>query len=1049
MRFRRVLGQSAAMSLATILLASVTLAGEATVDFNRDIQPILSDTCFVCHGPDATTRPTELRFDLREIATAELDSGATAIVPGKPQESELVARITSDDEFLQMPPADFKRQLTAQEIELLTRWIADGAEYKQHWAFIPPTRAPLPEVSDPTWVQNPIDNFVLHRLDEEGLKPSEPAEPETWLRRASFDLTGLPPTLEELDAFLEAREAGSLPSQEAYERQVDRLLASPRYGEHQARYWLDAARYGDTHGLHLDNLRSMHPYRTWVIRAFNENQPFDEFTVEQIAGDLLPDPSLEQVVATGFNRCNVTTSEGGAIDEEFRVRYAIDRTETIGTVWMGLTVGCAVCHDHKYDPITQKEFYELYAYYNSTADPAMDGNALLPPPSVKVPTADQSRRRGELEAAIAAEEASWGEFVAALPYDEPPGAGAVELPTEREEFVWVDDSLPPNAKPDASGDEGATGWRWVGAPEHPVFSGNASTIRHARGNRVAQHLFTGADPITISDGDVLFTHAYLDPDNPPKQIMLQFNDGTWDHRAYWGENNRIRFGKDGTPSRHRAGDLPAAGQWVRLEVPAAAVGLEAGAQLNGLAFTQAGGTIYWDKAGIVTANAARLASMKALGAWEQAIAPAVDRLPEPTREILAVAENDRTAEQRDELLRYFEANVHDHLRDRFAARAAVLAPLRGELAKLENEIPSTLVMKDANSMREAFVLVRGEYDKHGEAVQPGVPAVLPPLPENAPPNRLSLARWLVDPQHPLTARVTVNRIWQHYFGVGLVETTGDFGFQGDWPSHPELLDWLAVEFIESGWDLKHIHRLIATSATYRQSSATTPDRIEADPANRLLARGPRFRLGAEAIRDSALAFSGLLVEKIGGTSVKPYQPPGLWQAVGFTSSNTVKFVQDHGEDLYRRGLYTFWKRTSPPPMLQAFDAPSREQCTVNRPRTNTPLQALALMNDVQFVEAARHLAARMMTEGGTAAGDRLAYGFRLVTSRRPTGDEAALLLQNYEAHLDHYRNDPDAAAKLLDVGESPRDESLDPAEHAATTMSANLMLNLDEAVTKE
>ncbi|MGC1275507.1 MAG: PSD1 and planctomycete cytochrome C domain-containing protein [Planctomycetaceae bacterium] len=1049
MRTRRVLSLTAVLSLTSGLLGGTAFAAEPTVDFNRDIRPILSDTCFVCHGPDATTRPTELRFDLSEIATSKLESGVTAIVPGKPAESELVARITSDDELMQMPPADFKRQLTPREVELLTKWIAEGAEYQQHWSFIPPERPPLPAVSQPAWVRNPIDGFVLKRLDEAGLKPSEEAEPETLLRRATFDLTGLPPTLYELDSFLSARGADAPRSPGAYERQVDRLLASPRYGEHQARYWLDAARYGDTHGLHLDNLRSMYPFRTWVIRAFNENKPFDEFTIEQIAGDLLPNPTLDQTIATGFNRCNVTTSEGGAIDEEFRVRYAIDRTETIGTVWMGLTVGCAVCHDHKFDPISQKEFYRLYAYYNSTADKAMDGNALLPPPSVKVPTAYQKQRKGELDGAIAAEEQSWRDFVASLPYGEPPSADSITLPTEREEFVWVDDALPPNAKPEASGDEGATGWRWVGAPEHPVFSGNASTIRHARANKVAQHLFTGADPLSVGEGDVLFAHVYIDPADPPKQIMLQFNDGDWEQRAYWGENNRINFGKDGTPSRFRVGDLPAAGQWIRVEVPAASVGLAAGTKLNGLAFTQAGGTVYWDKAGIVTANAARLASATALAAWESAIAPAVDKLPEAIRTLLAVAEKDRTAEQRDALLLYFESSVHDRVRDRLKRRDATLTPLKGELAKLESEIPSTLVMQEAEELREAFILVRGEYDKHGDPVKPGVPAALPPLKDDAPPNRLALARWLVDPHHPLTARVTVNRIWQHYFGIGLVETTGDFGAQGAWPSHPDLLDWLAVEFVESGWNVKHVHRLIVTSATYRQSSVATPDRFADDPENRLLARGPRFRLGAETIRDAALAVSGLLVETIGGESVKPYQPPGLWEAVGFTSSNTVNFVQDHGEDLYRRGLYTFWKRTAPPPMLQAFDAPSREQCTVDRPTTNTPLQALSLMNDTQFVEAARLLAARMMTEGGTAAGDRLAYGFRLVTSRRPNPDETALLLKNYESHLAQYRDDAEAATKLLTVGESPRDESLDPAEHAAMTMTANLLLNLDEAVTKE
>jgi len=1044
MRICRVLGLIAVSTcLGTALRPGTASAAEPTVDFNRDIRPILSDTCYTCHGPDVAQRSTDLRLDLRESATAKLESGVTAIVPGHADQSELVARITSDDPDVRMPPAEGRKQLTAKQIELLRKWVEEGAEYKQHWAFLAPERPPVPAVSDPAWVRNPIDAFTLARMADAGLAPNPDAAPERQLRRATFDLTGLPPTLEELDAFAADGSA------DAYGRAVERLLASPRYGEHQARYWLDAARYGDTHGLHLDNLRSMYPYRTWVIRAFNENKPFDEFTREQIAGDLMPSASAEHLVATGFNRCNVSTSEGGAIDEEFRVRYAIDRTETIGTVFLGLTAGCAQCHDHKYDPISQKEFYSLFAYYNSTADAAMDGNALLPPPSIKVPNAEQARRKTELETGIAGEEGAWKEFVAAIGYDEPSGADAAPLPPEREEYVWVDDALPPNAKPEATGDDNGSGWRWVGPPDHPVYSGTLSTIRQSRGERVAQHFFTGADPLTINEGDVFFCYVYLDPTAPPKQIMLQFNDGSWEHRAYWGEEGKIPFGADGTPSKLRLGDLPMSGGWVRLEVPAASVGLAAGAKVNGMAFTQAGGTVRWDKAGVVTQNAARLASATALAAWEAAIAPAVEKVPESVRTVLGVAEKDRTPEQKDALLRYFQAAVQPKIGERLAAHQTTITGLRGELTKLDAEIPSTLVMQEAGQMRDAFVLVRGQYDQHGDPVKPGVPAVFPQIPEGAPSNRLTLANWLVDRNHPLTARVTVNRIWQHYFGTGLVKTAEDFGSQGEWPSHPDLLDWLAVEFMESGWDLKHVHRLIVTSNTYRQSSEATPEKLAADPENRLLARGPRHRLDAEVLRDAALAEAGLLVERIGGESVKPYQPPGLWEAVGFTSSNTVNFVQDHGAKLYRRGLYTFWKRTAPPPMLQTFDAPTREQCTVRRPRTNTPLQALALMNDVQLVEAARHLAARMMRDGGPTPAERLAFGFRVATGRAPEAKESDVLVRTYEAQLAHYKADPAAAKELLSVGESKRDESLDPADHAATTMMANLILNLDEAVTKE
>lgn len=1029
-------------TIAVLLNALSISASEPTIDFNRDVRAILSDTCFVCHGPDATNRPTELRFDLPEHATAKLESGVTAIVPGKPEESELVARITSGDEFTVMPPADFKRKLSAREIETLTQWVAEGAKYEKHWSFIRPMRPAVPPVINGEWIQNPIDNFVLSRLEQEGLEPNRPAIPERELRRVTLDLTGLPPTPADVDAYLSGN------PEDRYERQVQRLMASPRFGENQARYWLDAARYGDTHGLHLDNMRSMYPYRTWVIDALNQNKPFDEFAVEQIAGDLLPNPTTDQLVATGFNRCNISTSEGGSIDEEFRVRYAVDRTETLGTVFMGLTVGCAVCHDHKYDPISQKEFYRLFAYYNNTADPAMDGNALLTPPVIKVPSVDQQREKTRLEQAIANEEAEWSSYVASLTYSEPSIEQTTAAPPEREEFVWIDDSLPPNATPEASGDEYASGWRWVGAPDHPVLSGNVATLRQARGARVAQHFFTGADPVTISEGDVLFAHVYLDPNALPKQVMLQFNDGDWEQRAYWGDSGAIKFGKENSASKKRVGDLPSPGQWVRLEVPAADVGLTPGTKLNGWAFTQAGGNVYWDKAGIVTQNAARLASLKALEAWEPAVKPIAERLPESIRSIVAIPEKDRTPEQRDQILAYYQTAVGPQIETRLNEFQSTLTTLKGQLSKLETDVPSTLVMNDRDEMREAFVLLRGEYDKQGEAVTPGVPAALPPLPEDAPANRLALANWLVDENHPLTARVTVNRIWQRYFGNGLVKTSEDFGLQGEWPSHPELLDWLAVELVESGWDLKHIHHLIVTSNAYRQSSKATPEKLAKDPENRLVSRGPRFRLDAEVIRDTALAASGLLVEEIGGKSVKPYQPPGIWEAVGYTSSNTAKFTQDHGEDLYRRGIYTFWKRTAPPPMLQTFDAPSREACVVRRPRTNTPLQALALMNDIQFVEAARHLAERVLSEVDRDQDDRLNYAFRLVTARSPNSEELAILRRTLETHLTEYRGNVAAAEKLLATGESPRDKTLDPAEHAAWTMIANLLLNLDEALTK-
>ena len=1025
--------------MALVVVGSAAIAAERPIDFNRDVRPILSDTCFACHGPDAAQRTTELRLDMRDSAVAKLESENVAIVPGDPAASELIRRLTTDDEFSKMPPAETNKHVTPQQVEILRRWIAEGAEYKPHWAYLPPHRPTLPSVSNPAWLSNPIDAFALAKLDGVGLAPNSETDKPTLLRRVTLDLTGLPPTPEELDAFL----ADTSP--EAYGRAVDRLLASPRYGEHQAHMWLDAVRYGDTHGLHLDNERSMWPYRDWVIEAFNANQPFDRFTVEQVAGDLLPTPSLDQLVASGYNRCNVTTSEGGSINEEVRVRYVIDRTEAIGTVFLGLTVGCAVCHDHKFDPVSQKEFYALSAYYNSTADPAMDGNILLTPPVMPVPSPTQIADREALTTALAQASEDYKSFVAALDYGPLPTAAATPAPPTTAELVWWEDDLPPGAAATAQGDA-IPGWRFVGKDAGPVFSGERSAVRTSDG--LAQHYFTEAKPgLTVQAGDVLFAYVYLDPAKTPESIMLQFNlAGSWEHRAYWG-SGAIPFGADNTPAKLRRGDLPEKDRWVRLEVPVEAVGLKPGDTLNGMAFTQYGGTVHWDHAGLLTVDPAFQAARVALGVWEPQATGFKDRLPEPVRAVLDTPTGTRTDAQKSLLEDYFARVVFPLLEPQQTAFTAERDRVTALLAALEKEIPSTLIMRDEPSVRQAFVLNRGQYDQQGDKVAPGVPAFLPALPQDAAPNRLTLANWLIQPEHPLTARVTVNRLWQRYFGTGIVKTSEDFGSQGDWPSHPDLLDWLAVEFIDSGWNLKAMHRLIVTSAVYRQSSRVTPEKLEADPTNRLLSRGPRFRLDAEVLRDSALAASGLLVERVGGESVKPYQPPGIWEVVGYTRSNTANFVQDHGPKLYRRGVYTFWKRTAPPPMLQTFDAPSRESCTVRRPRTNTPLQALALMNDTQLVEAARHMAARAATHGETDD-ERLTYAYRLATSRRPTATELDVLRQALTAMRTKYAADPDAATALLAVGESPRNESLTPAEHAAWTVLCNLLLNLDEAVSK-
>lgn len=947
-----------AMMTATAAVAAQPADSEPIV-FSRDIRPLLSDNCFACHGPDAAQRPTELRLDIHESALAKLESGPPAIVPGDPAGSQLYQRITSQDDALRMPPPDSDKKLTPRQQELIKRWIEQGAPWSGHWAFEPVRRPAVPEVSGKYPVHNPIDAFIQARMESAGLHPSPEADKETLIRRVTYDLTGLPPTIAEIDAFLADN------SPDAYERVVDRLLKSPRYGEHMARHWLDAARYGDTHGLHLDNERSLWPYRDWVIQAYNRNLPFDQFTIWQLAGDLLPSPTLEQRIATGFNRCNVTTSEGGSIAEEYRVRYAVDRVETTGTVWMGLTLGCASCHDHKFDPISQKEFYSLFAYFANLTENPMDGNALLPPPILRLPTSQQQQQLSELERQLAE----------AKQRKETAGETALE------EVVWIDDELPQGAQPSASGTGGQ--WQWVTAEEHPVACGSKAAKRSSQG--LGQHFFTGASqPLTIGQGDKLFAYVFLNPDDPPRQIMLQFNDGSWEHRAYWGEN-LIDWGKDNSPSRRRLGDLPPVGQWVKLEVDPAQVGLKPGAKLNGWAFTQFDGTVLWDKAGIIT------------NALEQQV-----------------------------------------------------AQLQQQVTSLQNSITGTMVMQDAANKKPTYVLIRGQYDQpdKNQEVEPGVPRALSPLPEDATPDRLGLAHWLVDPNHPLTARVTVNRDWQRYFGTGIVKTSEDFGAQGEWPSHPRLLDWLAAEFVDSGWNVKHMQKLMVMSAAYRQRAKVLPEHLEKDPDNRLLARGPRFRMDAEMIRDTALATSGLLIDRIGGKSVRPYQPSGLWEAVGYTGSNTARFTQDHGEALYRRSMYTFWKRTSPPPTMAIFDAPSREACTVRRSRTNTPMQALALMNDVQFVEAARHLAARLIREGGDAFDARLNYAYRLVSGRHVKPHEIEICRTLYDESLARYRADEQAAQKLVTAGESPPVEGLDAAEHAAWTVIANLLLNLNETITR-
>lgn len=965
-------------ALLSLLLSGLAAAADtqSPIHFSRDIRPILSDKCFLCHGPDKGSRDAGLRLDTREGATADL-GGYAAVSPGKSADSELYLRIIAEEKYLLMPPAKSGKKLTPHEIALLKRWIDEGAPWQGHWSFIPPEHVAPPEVAGKDWCRNPVDRFILARLESQKHTPSPEAPRHTLLRRVSFDLTGLPPTPDEAAAFAADTRPG------AYERAVDRLLASPRYGEHMGRYWLDAARYGDTHGLHLDNYREMWPYRDQVIRAFNDNMPYDRFLHEQLAGDLLPNATLAQKIASGFNRAHVTTNEGGVIYEEVYVRNVKDRVDTVGTVFLGLTLGCASCHDHKFDPITSRDYYSMFAFFNNLDGSAMDGNNKVHAPVVKVPSKAQAGRLASLDADIIKARSAVDARIAALKK-----AAPKEKDPKEREVVWIDDALPKGAKPEG-------GWQFVTAPGHPVASGTKASTRTATG--LSQHFFQGANPpLPVSKGDLFFVHVYLDPKKPPRQIMLQWNDGSWEHRAYWGEN-LIPWGKDNSPSRRPMGPLPEKGKWVRLEIPAEKVGLKPGARINGWAFTQFDGTVYWDKAGVVTS-----------GRPDPANHPSVTPLQKKVDALMA------------------------------------------EQKKLNAAIPTTLVFKERAKLREAFILNRGEYDQHGEKVTRATPGFLPPMDGKLPRNRLGLARWLTDPRHPLTARVTVNRLWQQCFGTGLVKTAEDFGSQGEWPSHPRLLDWMAAEFIRTGWNVKQFMKMLVTSATYRQSSRVRPAIHKQDPQNRLYARGPRFRLDAEMIRDQALFASGLLVEKLGGPGVKPPQPDGLWFAVGYTSSNTARFKKDTGPDkVYRRTVYTFWKRTAPPPQLGTFDAPSRESCTVRRERTNTPLQALLLLNDPQYIEAARHLAQHALRTKPDTIKARAAWLFARLTLRLPSSEECAELAGVYRDHHAHFSASPDNARALIAIGESPPDSAMDPVELAAWTMTASLVLNLDEVITKE
>lgn len=1029
--FGFMLGRRAArctVVLGCSVLLEADCRGESLLSFGRDIRPILSNNCYACHGPDKSTRKpkkTPLRLDLEKEAHAEF------IVPGEPEGSEVYLRIITDDDDDVMPPSDSIKKLTQKEKDLIRRWIKSGAKYESHWSYVTPVLPAPPQFEDNPWPRNAIDRFVLARLEKEGLAPSKEASRRMLVRRLTLDLTGLPPTLAEVEQFLNDR------SPDAYEKVVDRLLNSPAYGEHMARPWLDAARYGDTHGLHLDNYREFWPYRDWVIDAFNQNKPFNEFVREQLAGDLLPNPSSAQLTATGYNRAHVTTNEGGSIKEEVLIRNVMDRVTTFATVFMGMTSGCAVCHDHKFDPLKQKEFFQLSAYFNSLDGNPMDGNNKAHAPVIQLPTDEQEKAIKEHQEQLSFVRQEIRKKLDTSDYEEPENPKPLPAP-QPVETVWAEDDLPPGAKPEGE-------WKMVEKDSKLVYSGEKATVQTATG--LKQNFFTGAEkPIVIADGDKLFTYIYSDPENPPKQVMLQWNDGTWEHRAYWGES-LIEWGKDGTVSRRRVGELPTAGEWVRLEVGAGSVGLKPGAKVNGWAFTQFDGTVYWDQAGWVTSTKDKQEYVS-FNLWLTALRQ-VEKPALPDKLLPLIKKESLNDSGLSQLKDHFVEHVCLNTRKQFEPLHQSMKEWEKKIADTKKNAPTTLVWKELKKPRDAYVLDRGLYDQRRDKVTRKTPEFLPPFPEGAPQDRLGLAEWLLNGTHPLTARVTVNRFWQQVFGAGIVKTAGDFGMQGEWPTHPELLDWLAVHFTQSGWNVKELIRLVVTSSTYRQTSKASPELYDLDPENRLFARGPRFRLDAEALRDQALALSGLLVEKVGGPGVKPPQPDGLWFVVGYTGSNTVRFKKDNGpEKVHRRSLYTFWKRTAPPPQMNTFDAPSREVCSVRRERTNTPLQALLMMNDPQYFEAARGLAQRIMQNEGGSIEERLAYGFRLATLRKPSASESRSLVSAYNDFYGEFKSNADAAKGAVAVGELSPDSGLDPVELATCTMVANIILNLDEVLNK-
>lgn len=1020
---------------------NVSVRSDDQLQFNRDIRPILSAACYRCHGFDAKARQGDLRLDVAEEAIKPRDSGSV-IVPGKTDESLLWKRITSTDPDEVMPPPDSNRQLSSTERESLRRWIEQGAAFQKHWSLekILPAAVPAAPTDSITWSSSAIDRFLLPRIKAAGLVPQSEADRATLIRRVSFTLTGLPPKLDEVQQYLNDG------ASDAYEQMVDRYLATSAYGEEMARHWLDVARYGDTHGLHLDNVREIWAYRDWVVQAFNQNQSFDQFTIEQLAGDLLPNPTQKQLVATGFNRCNVTTSEGGAIVDEFLFRYAVDRASTTVQAWMGLTGGCAVCHDHKYDPLTMKEFYSLYAYFYSAADPAMDGNRADTPPYLSLATPEQTAEIARLRAIEEGLEKKCQELaeVAAKSSDSPIEPSFIAI-----NDLWLDDSLPLGA---SGSNTSRNRESWVTSSEMDLPLGHRA-LRLAFGDYYQQKIDGGVVPRVIPNEPKLTFWLRLDDHQPSQTIMIELNTGAGQRRFGWGKTSLLRKGEFDTGNNRQMGDLPSNGTWHEISIGTKELNLPPGAIVNDMLLTQFGGIAWLDGLRIHGSSAAEKDPRTTLDQWWNfAKGKTIPMVPKEVAEVLKAGKNETVSEGtlfqlRTQFAKLVARNVGDELQ---VAKTA-WSRARDQRIRLEENIPGTMIFKELAEPRKAHVMKRGQYDQPGEEVAPSVPGSLPQfqLPSGQTRStRLDLARWLVSPDHPLTARVTVNRFWQQVFGTGLVKTSDDFGTQGEPPSHPELLDWLAADFRDNGWNIKRLMKQLVTTAAFRQSCQVASDSLEKDPHNRLLSRGPRLRLDAEQIRDNALSVSGMLNPRMGGPGFLSYQPPNIWEPVGYGDSNTRYYLQDFGPDVYRRSLYSFIKRTAPPPFMSNFDAPNREMFCTRRERGNTPLQALQLMNDIQHVEAARGFAQRILREGGSSATERIDYAMRLTLSRGPGSRERRLLSDALEKFQARYADDEAAAKELLKVGLGPTSPSFDPRELATYTLLANLILNLDETITR-